>query len=54
MGGRSEAQEGKHISIPIADSCGCTAESNITLQSNYSNFKNLIKLKFKIYPPRDR
>ena len=31
VGGRREAQEGKNIGIPVADSCCCTAESNITL-----------------------
>ena len=40
VGGRREAQEGKNIGIPVADSCCHTAESNITLSSNYSNLKN--------------
>ena len=30
-----EASEGGNICMHMADSCGCTAETNTTLQSNY-------------------
>ena len=38
-GGR-EAEEGGGICMHMADSCCCTAETNTTLQSNYSPIKN--------------
>ena len=38
-GGGREVQEGGDICIHIADSLRCTAETNITLQSNYSPCK---------------
>ena len=38
--GWEEAQEGGDICILIADSHCCTAETNITLKSNYPLIKN--------------
>ena len=46
-GGGREAQEGGDICILIADSHGCTAESNTTLQSNYLPIKNKFKNKVR-------
>ena len=38
-GGR-EAEEGGGVCMHMADSCCCIAETNTTLQSNYSPIKN--------------
>ena len=45
-GGR-EAQEGEDICILIADLFCCTAETNTTLQINYSPIKKSFKGKMK-------
>ena len=39
--GGTEAQEGGDICILLADSHGCTPETNTALQSNYPTIKNL-------------
>ena len=53
-GGR-EAEEGGGVCMHMADSCCCIAETNTTLQSNYSPIKNkklnsFLKKKKKIGP----
>ena len=35
-----EVQEGGDICIPMADSCGCVAETNTILESSYTPIKN--------------
>ena len=44
-GGGKEAQEGRGISIYIADLHYCAAETNTTLQSNYPSIK---KKEYKV------
>ena len=43
-GGGREVQQGGDICVPVADSCGCMAETNTILESNYP----LIKKKKKV------
>ena len=38
-----EGEEGEDICIPTAGSCGCMAEINTTLLSNYLPMKNKVK-----------
>ena len=44
MGGR-KAQEGGDVYLQIDDSLHCTAETNTTLQSNYTSIKMFKKKK---------
>ena len=39
VGGGREVQEGRDVCISMADSCGCMAETNTTLYSNYPQSK---------------
>ena len=38
-GGR-KVQDGGAVCIPMADSCGCIAETNTILKNNYHSIKN--------------
>ena len=47
-GGGKKVPEWGGIVIPMADSCGCLAETNTILYSNYSSIKNkYIQIFFK-------
>ena len=43
VGGEGDIQERKDICILMADSCFCVAETNTTLESNYTPVKNKFK-----------
>ena len=48
MGEGREAQQRGDVCIHVADSLCCTAETSMTLQSNYTSVKNKQKIKPQI------